>query len=58
MSNAVKSTDGRTRRDDPVLTEIIRNGEWTGATPGAILKPGEATRTVPIPADMKDVSHG
>ncbi len=38
-------------------TEIIRNGTWTGATPGAILKPGEATRTVPIPADSKDADH-
>ena len=33
-------------------TEIIRHGEWTGATPGTILKPGDATRTVAIPADM------
>lgn len=38
-------------------TEIIRNGTWTGATPGAILRPGEATRTVPIPADSKDADH-
>jgi N-acyl-D-aspartate/D-glutamate deacylase len=38
-------------------TEIIRQGEWTGATPGAILRPGEATRTVPIPADMKGAAH-
>lgn len=39
-------------------TEIIRHGEWTGATPGAILKPGEATRTVPIPADIRDAANG
>ena len=38
-------------------TEIIRAGEWTGATPGTILKPGEATRTVPIPADMADAAN-
>ncbi len=37
-------------------TEIIRHGEWTGATPGTILRPGEATRTVPIPADMADAA--
>ncbi len=37
-------------------TEIIRHGEWTGATPGTILKPGEATRTVPIPADMQSAA--
>lgn len=39
-------------------TEIIRRGEWTGATPGTILKPGEATRTVPIPADEEGAAHG
>ncbi len=38
-------------------TEIIRQGEWTGATPGTILKPGEATRTVPIPADEPSADH-
>ncbi|MCB2047362.1 MAG: amidohydrolase family protein [Novosphingobium sp.] len=38
-------------------TEIIRNGEWTGATPGTILKPGESTRTVPIPADEKGTTY-
>jgi N-acyl-D-aspartate/D-glutamate deacylase len=38
-------------------TEIIRHGTWTGATPGAILRPGEATRTVPIPADRKDAAN-
>jgi N-acyl-D-aspartate/D-glutamate deacylase len=32
-------------------TEIIRDGEYTGAIPGTILRPGRDTATVPIPAD-------
>ena len=37
--------------------EIIRDNVFLDATPGTILRPGVATRTVPIPADMPDTTQ-
>jgi N-acyl-D-aspartate/D-glutamate deacylase len=31
--------------------EIVADGEYTGELPGTVLRSGQSTRTVPIPAD-------